>query len=92
MPRVKLHRCPSLWLKLEIHPCWRVQKALDEGGVEYELAIGPLPRRKRRELSRLSGQWLYPVIEFDDGSAYRAQSKQMAEKIRAGRLFERGSD
>ena len=88
MARVKLHRCPSLWFKFEIHPCWRVQKALDEAGVEYELSIGPLPRRKRKELAQLSGQWLYPVIEFDDGRAYRDQSKRMAERIRAGRLFE----
>jgi hypothetical protein len=28
------------------------------------------------------------VIEFEDGSAYRAESKDMAERIRAGRLFE----
>jgi hypothetical protein len=86
--RVKLHRCPSLWFKLEIHPCWRVQKALDEAGVEYELVIGPLPRRKRKELAALSGQWLYPVIEFDDGRTYRDQSKRMAERIRASGLFE----
>ena len=86
---VKLHRCPSMWLKLEVHPCWRVQKALDETGIEYDLAIGPLPRRKRKELARLSGQWLYPVIEFDDGGVYRQQSKRMAETIRAGELFEK---
>ena len=90
MPRVKLHRCPSLWFKLEIHPCWRVQKALDEAEVAYELAIGPLPRRKRKDLANLSGQWLFPVIEFEDGSAYREQSKRMADTIRAGKLFEQG--
>jgi len=28
------------------------------------------------------------VIEFEDGSAYRDESKEMAERIRAGRLFE----
>ena len=72
-----------------MHPCWRVQKALDETQVEYELAIGPLPRRKRKELARLSGQWLYPVIEFEEGGVYRDQSKRMAETIRAGRLFEK---
>ena len=76
-------------MKLEVHPCWRVQKALDEAGVEYDLAIGPLPRRKRRELVKLSGQWLYPVIEFDDGGVYRDQSKRMAKMIRAGELFEK---
>jgi len=28
------------------------------------------------------------VIEFEDGRAYREESKEMAERIRAGRLFE----
>ena len=27
---VKLHRCPSMWVKMKGHPCWKVQKALDE--------------------------------------------------------------
>jgi hypothetical protein len=78
-----------MWLKIEVHPCWRVQKALDESGIEYDLAIGPLPRRKRRDLAKLTGQWLYPAIEFDDGGVYRDQSKRMAERIRSGQLFEK---
>jgi glutaredoxin len=65
-----------------------VQKALDEQGIEYEVVKGPLARGKRDEIERLSGQRQYPVIEFDDGSVYRAQSKEMAETIRAGKLFE----
>jgi hypothetical protein len=28
------------------------------------------------------------VIEFEDGSSYRDESKKMAERIRAGKLFE----
>ena len=31
---VKLHRCPNIWAKLPGHPCWRVQKALDDQGVD----------------------------------------------------------
>ena len=34
---LKLHRCPATWAKMSGHPCWRVQKALDDSGVEYEL-------------------------------------------------------
>jgi hypothetical protein len=34
---VKLHRCSGTWVKVEEHPCWRVQKALEEQGIEYEL-------------------------------------------------------
>jgi hypothetical protein len=85
---VKLHRCPNLWVKLGSHPCWRVQKALDEAGVEYEIVPGPQRRAKREELERLSGQRNYPVIEFEDGSIYREQSKDMAARIRAGKLIE----
>jgi len=85
---IKLHRCSSEWVKINAHPCWRVQKALDEQGVEYELVKGPLRPGKRDELEQLSGQRKYPVIEFEDGRAYREESADMAEKIRTGKLFE----
>jgi glutathione S-transferase len=85
---VKLHRCKNLWVKLGGHPCWRVQKALDQAGVEYEIVRGPVPR-KRDDLERLSGQRQYPVIEFEDGSVYREESKAMAETIKSGRLREK---
>ena len=29
---ITLHRCSNEWVKLSGHPCWRVQKALDEAG------------------------------------------------------------
>jgi glutathione S-transferase len=83
---VRLHRCPNEWVKLSGHPCWKVQKALDDAGIEYELVKGPLRRSKRDDLERLSGQRQYPVIEFEDGQAYHEESKDMAERIRAGDL------
>jgi glutathione S-transferase len=86
---IKLHRCSTMWLKIGGHPCWKVQKALDEQGIDYEVVKGPLSRGKRDDLERLSGQRKYPVIEFEDGSFYRAESKDMAETVRAGRLFEK---
>ena len=86
---VKLHRCSNLWVKVQGHPCWRVQSALDEQGIDYEIVKGPFRRGKREEIERLSDQRKYPVIEFEDGSIYRAESKQMAETIRAGKLGER---
>ena len=85
---IKLHRCPNEWVKLSGHPCWKVQRALDEAKIEYELVKGPLRKSKRDALERLSGQRKYPVIEFEDGSAYRDESKEMAERILAGGLFE----
>ena len=86
---VTLHRCGSMWVKLQAHPCWRVQTALDEMGIGYEVVKGPLSRSKRTDLERLSDQRLYPVIEFEDGSVYREQSKEMAATIRAGSLDEK---
>ena len=85
---ITLHRCGTSWLKIGAHPCWRVQRALDEAGIEYRVAAGPLRRSRRDDLERISGQRAYPVIEFVDGTIYRAESAQMAERIRSGRLFE----
>jgi len=85
---IKLHRCPVQWLKINGHPCWKVQKALDEQGIEYEVVHGPLRGGRRTELEQLSGQRKYPVIQFEDGSVYRAESKDMAARIRAGKLFD----
>jgi len=84
---VKLHRCPNMWVKLSGHPCWKVQKALDDEGVAYEVVKGPQRRGKRDDLEALSGQRVYPVIEFEDGGVYRAESKEMAATIRAGELY-----
>jgi glutathione S-transferase len=83
---VKLHRCPVMFAKFDGHPCWKVQKALDEAGVEYEVVKGPLRSGKRDELERLSGQRDYPAIELEDGTVYRDESKEMAARIEAGEL------
>ena len=79
---LKLHRCSTRW----VGPCWRVQKALKEQGIDYEVVKGPVRRGKRAELQRISGQKLYPVIEFENGAIYREESKDMAATIRAGQL------
>jgi glutathione S-transferase len=84
---IKLHRCSNEWVKIGAHPCWKVQKALDEQGIDYELVKGPVRRGKRDGLERLSGQRLYPVIEFEDGSVYRDESAEMAARIRSGQLL-----
>jgi glutathione S-transferase len=83
---VKLHRCPLMFIKIDRHACHRVQKALDEQGIDYEVVKEPLSRGKRKEVERISGQTTLPVIEFEDGTAYRAESKDMAARIRAGEL------
>jgi glutathione S-transferase len=86
MAPVKLHRCPNVFVKIGAHPCWKVQKALDDQGIEYEVVKGPLRRSKRDDLEKLSGQRQYPVLELPDGEVYRAESKDMAARINSGGL------
>jgi hypothetical protein len=78
-----------VWFKLGGHPCWRVQKELDAAGADYEIVKGPLRRSKRDNLERLTGQRMYPAIEFEDGAVYREQAADMAETIKAGKLAEK---
>lgn len=87
MAAVKLHRCSTMWVKFNAHPCWKVQKALDEQGIDYELVKGPVRSAKRDDLERLTGQRKYPVIEFSDGRVYQEESSDMAERIRSGQLL-----
>ena len=86
---VKLHRCSLEWVKFGGHPCWKVQKALDDSGVEYTIVAGPWRRGGRDALEQLSGQRQYPVIEFEDGKIYREQSSKMVETIKTGHLMEK---
>jgi glutathione S-transferase len=86
MPPVRLHRCKNAFVKIGAHPCWKVQKALDDQGIEYEIVKGPVRKSKCDDLERLSGQRLYPVIELPDGEVYRAESKDMAARIESGGL------
>jgi hypothetical protein len=82
---VKLHRCSGTPIKGP-HPCWQVQKALDEAGVDYEGVKHPMLRGRRREFIARSGQKLLPAIELDDGTIVREESKQLAARVREGRL------
>ncbi len=88
---VKLHRCKNEWVKIGGHPCWRVQKALDDAGVDYEIVHEtPTFRRAARENTiKRTGQQGLPWIEFDNGSVYREESKDMAETITSGKLEEK---
>jgi Glutathione S-transferase, N-terminal domain len=79
----KLYRCSTMWLKGP-HPCWRVQRALDESGVEYEVVPGPLRRGKRDQMMELTGQRLYPAIQRADGTVVKRSSKELIEMIKAG--------
>jgi Glutathione S-transferase, N-terminal domain len=88
---VKLHRCSPMWAKGP-HPCWQVQKALDEQGIDYEVVRHPVfPRSRRTEDIALTGQKLFPAIEFEDGRILREESKDLVARIRGGQLFEAAS-
>jgi glutathione S-transferase len=84
-PKVKLHRCSYTFIKIGGHPCWKVQKALDEQGVEYEVVKHGFTHSRPR-VEELSGQKKLPVLELTDGEVYRAESQEMAERIRAGSI------
>jgi hypothetical protein len=86
---VKLHRCKLEWLKTGA--CWRVEKALKEMNIEYELAPGPSRPSSRDEIIEHTGQKLYPAIEFENGMWYREESRDMAKTIRAGTLMDRAT-
>jgi hypothetical protein len=84
---IKLHRCKNVFAKFGGHPCWKVQKALDDMGIEYEVVRLPWPGKGQRgNILQHTGEEKYPAIEFEDGTWYRAESKEMAATIRAGKL------
>jgi hypothetical protein len=64
-------------------------------GIDYETVAGaPLPwqRAKRAELIEKTGGNCYPAIEFENGTIYREESKDMERTICEGRLFEKTGD
>jgi glutathione S-transferase len=82
---VKLHRCSTMFVKGP-HPCWKVQKALDDAGVEYEVVKHPVRRSRRDDYIALTGQRLYPAIELADGTVIRRESRELAEMVRSGQI------
>jgi glutathione S-transferase len=93
MAAVRLHRCPvpSLGPLERFHACARVQNALDDKGIEYEIVKEPLRPSKRAWIEEKTGQDRLPVVELPDGSTYREESKDMAARIEADRLFDGAS-
>jgi hypothetical protein len=83
---IKLHRCPVMFNRLSSHPCWRVQSALDEAGIDYEVVKEPALRPMRKDYERRSGTRVLPAIEFEDGTIVREESAELAGRIRDGRL------
>lgn len=93
MAKVKLHRCSYTFLHTDLDFCWRVQRALEDQGIEYEVVKHGYGKGKRPDVVALSGQKYLPVIEFEDGTAYREEkTDDMVARVRAGTLFEADAD
>ena len=86
MSKVKLHRCSYTFLHANIDACWVVQKELDAQGIDYEIVKHGWGKGKRPEVEAISGQSKLPVLELPNGEVYRAESKEMAARVRSGQL------
>ncbi len=86
MADIKLHRCSWTFLHTDLDACWKVQRALDEQGIEYDVVKHGFGKGQRPEVVALSGQKLLPVIVLPDGTVYRDEAGTMAERVRAGQL------
>lgn len=88
MADIKLHRCSWTFLHTDRDACWKVQRALDEQGISYEVVKHGYGKgeKMRSEIEALSGQKMLPVIEHEDGTVYRAESEEMAARARSGSL------
>lgn len=71
-----------------MHPCARVQKALQEAGIEYEKVIAaqgnPIPflrKGSREELQAQTGQTKLPALKLADGTVI-TPSKKILDWIR----------
>ena len=71
------------------HPCWVVEKALRDAGIEYERVPGPVRKGKRAVMVTGTGQRLYPAIQFENGTWYREESNEMVRTIAEGRLMDK---
>lgn len=85
---IELRRCPSMWVRIGAEPGLRVEKALDEQGVECEVIRGPFRRGRRVVLEKLEGQRQCPVIELEDGMVCREESRDVAARIRRGEFVQ----
>ncbi len=88
MPKVKLHRCSYTFLHADMDACWRMQKALDEQGVDYEVVKHGWGKseKSRSEVVEMTGQKYVPVLELADGSIYREETDDMVAKLKSGDL------
>ena len=83
---LRLHRCSWGFAHAPFDACTKVERALRDRGIAYEVVKHGFLASDRSEVVALSGQEQLPVLELPDGTAYRAESVEMAARIRAGEL------
>ena len=88
MTKIKLHRCSYTFLHVNADACWRLQKALDEQGEQYEIVKHGFGKseKARADVVKLSGQKYLPVLELADGTVYREATDDMIAKLKSGEL------
>ena len=88
MTKVKLHRCSYTFLHVKADACWRLQTALDDARVDYEVVTHGFGKseKSRADVVALSQQKSLPVLELSDGTIYREETNEMIAKLRAGEL------
>ena len=88
MTKIKLHRCSYTFLHVNADACWRLQKALDEQGVQYEVVTHGFGKseKARADVVKLSGQKYLPVLELADGTVYSEATDDMIAKLKSGEL------
>ena len=67
MAKVKLHRCSWTFLHTDLDACWKVQRALVEQGIEFDIVKHGYGKGSRPQVEQLSGQWAVPILVLDDG-------------------------
>ena len=67
---------------LRMHPCRRVQEALQAAGIEYHTVIGghgsPIPllrKGDREQLRELTGDTRLPTLKTADGEVYKGSRR-----------------
>ena len=88
MSKVKLHRCSYTFLHVNADACWRLQKALDEKGVDYEIVTHGYGKseKSRADVVALTGQKYLPALELADGTVVREETDDMVAKVTSGEL------
>jgi glutathione S-transferase len=86
--KVKLHRCSYTFLHVNADMCWKLQRALNEQGIEYEVVTHGYGKseKSRADVVKLSGQKYLPVLELADGTVIREETDDMVAKVKAGQL------